>query len=408
MLSILTLFINNNTIFEKENLIKRPKNGGIDSNYNIRIDIGDKITNRDIDFVISPKRYTIDEIDEKYEYLADEIITNMLGGNESYDNINKNLKFEKNIYDGIEVIYDFKLDENMPFDEAKKYYNLIDDTGIIHNELINEGESINGYIEFYMRTYVVGQDNKYNSDIYSVKATIKGKILDEEEKVIKDLLLNIDNNNKANQNIEYVSMPLEINGLQIKYNNKTDFTFLIIFLLGVVCIILLEYKKRNDQKIIEKEKKEILINIYPKFITKLLLYLETGLTVRNALSRIANDYRVSVENGLYKNNILYDKLYELKVKLDNGANEEKVYENISHELDDRKYNRFFNMIIQNFKNGSKELSKILELEAYDSLQEKKNNIKKLGEEASTKLIMPLLLELMIIMAVIIVPAFMGF
>ena len=50
---------------------------------------------------------------------------------------------------------------------------------------------------------------------------------------------------------------------------------------------------------------------------------------------------------------------------------------------------------------------ILEIEAKDSLLEKKNNAKKLGEEASTKLVLPLMMMLSVIMVIIMVPAFMG-
>ncbi|MCQ2609823.1 MAG: hypothetical protein MJ151_03435, partial [Lachnospiraceae bacterium] len=139
----------------------------------------------------------------------------------------------------------------------------------------------------------------------------------------------------------------------------------------------------------------------------LLIYVSSGMTIRNSIIKIADDYKQNVKNKIEKENIVFDKLCEAKNNLSNGELEAKVYEKIAKDLSDRKYSRFFNILIQNIKNGSKDFRNILSMEAYDSLQEKKSNAKKLGEEAATKLIIPLLLELMIVMFVIIVPAFMG-
>ena len=50
---------------------------------------------------------------------------------------------------------------------------------------------------------------------------------------------------------------------------------------------------------------------------------------------------------------------------------------------------------------------ILNMEVQDALYERKQNAKKLGEEAATKLVLPLMLMLSVIMVVIMVPAFMG-
>ena len=80
---------------------------------------------------------------------------------------------------------------------------------------------------------------------------------------------------------------------------------------------------------------------------------------------------------------------------------------MASNIKDRTYTRFINIITQSIKNGNKDIKNILNLEVQDALFERKQRAKKLGEEASTKLVLPLMLMLLTIMIIIMVPAFMG-
>ena len=58
--------------------------------------------------------------------------------------------------------------------------------------------------------------------------------------------------------------------------------------------------------------------------------------------------------------------------------------------------------------GSRGLKDIFEQEEQAALEERKNLAKKLGEEAGTKLLGPMIVLLLIVMFMILVPAFMSF
>ena len=63
---------------------------------------------------------------------------------------------------------------------------------------------------------------------------------------------------------------------------------------------------------------------------------------------------------------------------------------------------------QNVKNGSKSLTPVLEAEMEAAFEQRKNLARRLGEEASTKLLLPLFMMLLIVMVMITVPAFLAF
>ena len=65
------------------------------------------------------------------------------------------------------------------------------------------------------------------------------------------------------------------------------------------------------------------------------------------------------------------------------------------------------LLNQNLKRGTGTLFLRLEEEALQSSQERIQNGKKLGEEAGTKLLIPMVLMLGVVMLMIMIPAFTG-
>ena len=65
------------------------------------------------------------------------------------------------------------------------------------------------------------------------------------------------------------------------------------------------------------------------------------------------------------------------------------------------------LLLQNLRKGTKGMWAMLEVEACQSLEERKNQVKKLGEEAGTKLLLPMLLMLIVVLLIVMVPAFVS-
>ena len=61
---------------------------------------------------------------------------------------------------------------------------------------------------------------------------------------------------------------------------------------------------------------------------------------------------------------------------------------------------------QNLRKGTKGLSELLKLESIQAFEERKARAKRLGEEAGTKLLLPMFLMLAVVLIIVIVPAFL--
>ena len=73
-----------------------------------------------------------------------------------------------------------------------------------------------------------------------------------------------------------------------------------------------------------------------------------------------------------------------------------------------KYRTFSTLLIQNLQKGSRRLAELLEKEALEAWDERKRKARVLGEAAATKLLVPMIMMLAVVMAVIMIPAFLSF
>ncbi len=94
--------------------------------------------------------------------------------------------------------------------------------------------------------------------------------------------------------------------------------------------------------------------------------------------------------------------------IENGASEIDAMELFGKRTKLMPYLKFTSLLIQNSKKGSGDLLLLLENESVLAMEQNKERIRVMGEEAGTKLLFPMLIMLCIVFAIIMIPAFMSF
>lgn len=95
-------------------------------------------------------------------------------------------------------------------------------------------------------------------------------------------------------------------------------------------------------------------------------------------------------------------------EMDSGVAEIEAYRRFGERCAQMKYRTFSTLLIQNLQKGSKRLADLLEKEALEAWDERKRKARVLGEAAATKLLVPMIMMLAVVMAVIMIPAFLSF
>lgn len=173
---------------------------------------------------------------------------------------------------------------------------------------------------------------------------------------------------------------------------------LMVTLGGIVAAIGVYYFTDSmlDEKI-AKRGRDIRYD-FPEFLSKLTLLINAGLTFENAWQRIleTNDS----ESTLY---------LELK-RTFNDIKGNKPRENCLRDLARRckvnEITKFSTIILQNLSKGSSDMTNMLENLANECWNYRKSMAKQKGEEASTKLLFPMMLMLIAVFIITIVPAVM--
>ena len=147
---------------------------------------------------------------------------------------------------------------------------------------------------------------------------------------------------------------------------------------------------------------------YSEIVSKLTLLLGAGMTIRSALEKIAFDYDKKKREGTQHRRYAYDEIVYVCREMQGGVSERLGLDMLGRRCHVPCYMKLCSLLLQNLKKGSKGMAQSLSYEVGQAFEERKNLAKKLGEEAGTKLLFPMILMLVIVMVVLIVPALMSF
>lgn len=145
---------------------------------------------------------------------------------------------------------------------------------------------------------------------------------------------------------------------------------------------------------------------YPEIVSRLSLLLGAGMTVRGAWDKVCGDY-AGKKRSDRPNHFAYEEMLITSRQMANGIPELRAYELFGKRCGQQQYMKLGSLLSQNVKKGSSGLARILEEESSVSFEERKRLAKKQGEEAGTKLLLPMFMMLGVVMVIIVFPAFMS-
>ena len=135
---------------------------------------------------------------------------------------------------------------------------------------------------------------------------------------------------------------------------------------------------------------------FPEFINKLVLLVNAGMTISKAWEKII------VENR--KEHVLYDEMRYALMEIRSGKPEAIAYEEFARRCRVKEITKFVSIIVMNLRRGGAEIVPVLKAQADECWEMRKNTAKQLGEEASTKILIPLMIMFLGIVIIVATPA----
>ncbi len=196
-----------------------------------------------------------------------------------------------------------------------------------------------------------------------------------------------------------------VSGKEVRYKDpEFEKDYNAFYLCLVVLVLLPAFWRRERQEKLKERESQLLLD-YPELVNKVMLLLSAGLTVRGCLERIGEEYCSRIRKGGERKYVYEEICFSLQ-EMEHGVSETMALESFGKRCRLLPYLRFASMLNQNIRKGSEGLISLLEVEAVEAFEKRKEQVKIMGETAGTKLLLPMVLMLGVVMVIIVVPAFM--
>ena len=338
---------------------------------------------------ISPRQYKPEEARALYQQILEELPGRILGENASLSQVEHDLELIREIPEyGVSL----KWESSRP--------EFVDSYGRVNRQGMGEEKE-----EVWLRVELT---DSHTSETYQLQAWVLPETSTPQENTLLQLKERLKEEDYAQRYSPVLKLPEELEGKALAYRSLQEPVFASIAFLGVAAALMLVVKERSDREREIKERKNQLLLDYPELLSKMMIFLGAGMTARNAWEQMTEDYLRLRKLGKREKRWVYEEMYEACGQMKRGIPEGQAYLEFGRRCGLPCYTKFAGFLEQSRKNGAKNLREHLRLEMEEAYEQRKHEAKRLGEEASTKLLLPLFLMLGVVMVMVAVPAMLEF
>ncbi len=337
-----------------------------------------------LDLALKKRQYTREEADAVFERCMDIVVKELAGQNTSLQEVKQKLHFLKYIEEyGVDV-------RIIPEDS-----NLISAKGEVFN--VDLPKPADSSLRVRLQTDL-------HEAYFNIPVRVCPADLSEQEKRLLAFRQHIRQEDEKQKFLDYLQLPMKWEGRSLSYRVPQENKGLVIMLFAALVSLLLHMQKRQKMKEEKKRIQRQALLEYPEIISKFIVFLEAGLSVRNIWDRVVEDYEKSSQGEKKQ---VYEEMKKAALRLRSGIHEALVYKDFSRSIGLRQYMKFMSILEQNRRTGLSNLKEILHQECKAAWEERIHLAKRQGQELGTKLLLPLFMMLLVVLALVIAPAMMN-
>lgn len=343
---------------------------------------------QELEIEVLPREYTEEEIQSMFRQAMKVLDRTITGENKSLDYVCRDLNLPQKLPDfPFSIVWEFSR------------YDVINMSGKLNEELVRELDKNQEGILININAVLKYQEKEA---LYSAPARIFAE--EETENTAERILELVKRTDGETRTERFLALPDQFEGRKLSWESVggTNIPAIILLsIIGGICTVLLK-KQEKEKK--NKERQEQMLCDYPEIISQFTMLMGAGMTAKNVWKKVTEDYREKKKQSGRERAVYEEMLYTWQ-EMQSGIAESESYERFARRCGLTVYMKFGALLSQNLKKGTKGLADMLRVEAVQAMEERKSRAKRLGEEAGTKLLVPMFLMLAVVMAVIIIPAF---
>ena len=336
-------------------------------------------------YIVEERKYTKEEAEALYRKAVDVLPKVICGQNDSLENVRYDLDLATRI-------------EGYPFELSweSNSYAIINTDGTVNNSELQESTIVmlTACFRYEKWSWEHQMYVQVNPMVYTYREMLRIRI---------EQLMHMQEERTGSEEIMVLPDSMDSEPIiwrEIIEDNSGYLLILVLFATG--CVYYGRGRELDRQ--LEQRKRELLLD-YPEIINKLALYMGAGMTVRNSFLKMGEDYKAQQKE---RRRYVYEEILITCNELKSGRSENEAYDHFGRRCQVPAYMKLCTLLSQNIRKGSNDLLYMLRQEADNAFAERKNLAKELGEEAGTKLLLPMMMMLCIVMVIIIIPAYFSF
>lgn len=342
-----------------------------------------------VEIEVAEQRYTADEIQEMFDRVIRKLEGEILNGNESLDRVEQDL-------DLVTAVPEEPVDISWELDR----YDVMNIQGEIQEDALDaEGTLVT------LNAVLTYREDETKQAAYQCTAHLYPRVLSGEEARKQEIEETLAASERKNREEKDWNLPEAIRGKAVSYYRQMDERGLVLIIMALLVISLLIAQKKQDEMQEEARRSRQMIRDYPEIIGKLTLYLGAGMTVKRAFRKVVEEYKRQKKTTGVR--CAYEEMQKTCREMESGHTEAESYENFGRRCKVQAYVRFGALLSQNLRKGTRGLTELLKMEAIQAFEDRKARARRLGEEAGTKLLLPMFLMLTVVLVIVIVPAFLS-
>lgn len=334
---------------------------------------------------VQEKRLTEEEIYALFESCGQELEKRLLGENSSADRIEHALSLPSEAGDGL-------IQVEWSFDN----YRVLNPDGSIREEnTTEEGTPVE------VRARMIYRDQEAER-VFSIM--VYPPLLTAEEAFAKAVKEALASSEEESREEEERVLPTNTEEGSLHWYRGEQHLLAKIILVGGICIFFVLYEERQKLKRQLEERKRQLKMDYSQIVNQIAILTGAGMPVFRAWERIVKDYERKKGDERYA----YEEMCLTYSKIKEGEGEISAYEKFGENCGLREYRRLALLLNRNIRQGAAGMGALLEREAAESFEERKALARARGEEAGTRLLLPMMIYLMLVVLLVVLPGFISF
>lgn len=380
--SVLVSAIDQNEV-EIVSFLKRPLYGEAKRTEELEVWVEEKQKYK-IPVSVQARKYSAEEARQKVESALSELEEVIKGENKTLDEVRSDLILPESMQNGAVQI-----------EWSVIPYGIISQKGEILKETKEEGEVVK------LEAMIQCQEEKAS---YSVFARIFPIERTEEEEMIFKIENAVKERDEKESDQEKLILPEKLDGKEMRWEKNRIPTGIIILLSGIVSVFYFwNQRDQNLEKMVQKRQQQLKKD-YVVLLFKMRMLLGAGMTIRGAFIKIASEYERQEKKEIC---YVYEEMLHVCREMENGLPEEIAYEQFGQHCGQPRYLKLGHILAQHLKKGMEGLEEILEQEMEQAQEERIELARKKGEETGVKLLIPMGMMLVVVLAVLMIPAFLS-